>query len=351
MDRKLRIANVLISPDRGGLERAHVSYSALLTDAGYSVDSWVHPNSPYLEELNNLGTNTITLKSKGLFDPIAIAKATYLLSTTKPDLVITHNSRSTKILHHARKFRDSRLIGVSHSNKLRRMLVADYLIAVNPEMLKEMLHLGRSTKDCTWIPNFTPSFPSAPRTLWGREVNRIAFIGRADKEKGLDSLLRAFSNLLQLRPELELHVAGVGDQADDLGRTAANLGISRGLKLYPWVDDIQYWMEDKTLLVAPSLSETFGLVALEAAINGCPVLTSNVSGFRSQITPDYNGWMCAPGDVEELSDSINRILSLSPEDRAQVAKLNFEEARKFSPETAIKKINQIITKTASTNCK
>jgi len=320
-------------------------------NAGYEVDSWVHPKSPYLEELIHLGTNTVTLKSKGLFDPIAIAKATYLLSTTKPNLVMTHNSRSTQILHHARMFRDSRLVGVSHSNKLRRMLVADHLIAVNPEMLKEMIDLGRSTKDCTWIPNFTPSFPSEPRKLWGREVNRIAFIGRADKVKGLNSLLRAFSNLLELRPELELHVAGVGDQADALGRTARNLGIGKSLRLYSWVADIQDWMADKTLLVTPSLSETFGLVALEAAMNGCPVLTSNVSGFRSQITPDYNGWMCAPGDVEELSDSINRILSLSPKDRAKVAKLNFEEARKFSPEAAIKKINQIITKTASPNCK
>ena len=340
----LRIANILLSPYRGGLERAHVSLTELLQAEGHKVDVWLHPNSPYKQEIEQLSTSVYTLYAKGFYDPIATVKAHMLIRKTSPDALITHNSRATVLLNRARKLSNTKLIGFSHSNKLKKMLVADHLVAINPNMMNEMLQLGRTKENCSCIPNFLREIPPEPVNPGNRSLNKIAFVGRLDANKGLNTLLTAFSGLLSSGDNFELHIAGAGEAESALRAKASNLAIEDKLKLYDWVDDIQSWLVDKTLLVAPSRSESFGLVALDAAINGCPILASNVSGFASQITDGINGWLVEPNNADNLKERMSYILHLPVDEREIVAKRNYENVQNYSMENIAKKINTMLEK-------
>ena len=113
----------------------------------------------------------------------------------------------------------------------------------------------------------------------------IVNVGRLTVQKGLPNLLEAFKIVTEHAPKTFLLVVGDGEQRNELIQQAADLGIGdkvlfagfqRGKK---WRD--AYGVAD--LFVMPSVSEPFGLTALEAIGYGTPVLISKQSGVSEMI--------------------------------------------------------------------
>lgn len=113
----------------------------------------------------------------------------------------------------------------------------------------------------------------------------IVNVGRLTIQKGLPNLLRAFQIVVRHSPKTFLLIVGSGEQRNELIQQAADLGIGqnviftgfqRGKK---WRD--AYGVAD--LFVMPSVSEPFGLTALEAIGYGTPVLISKQSGVSEMI--------------------------------------------------------------------
>lgn len=131
----------------------------------------------------------------------------------------------------------------------------------------------------------------------------VVNVGRLTVQKGLPNLFRAFQTVLRHNPKTFLLIVGSGEQRDELIQQAADLGIAnnvffagfqRGKK---WRD--AYSIAD--LFVMPSVSEPFGLTALEAIGYGTPVLISKQSGvsemIRNALKVDF--W-----DVDEMANQI-----------------------------------------------
>jgi glycosyltransferase involved in cell wall biosynthesis len=131
----------------------------------------------------------------------------------------------------------------------------------------------------------------------------VASIGRLTIQKGLTNLLRAFKIVVDHAPKTFLLMVGAGDQRNELIALAADLGIGQNVLF----TDFQrgknyrdaYTVAD--LFVMPSVSEPFGLTALEAIGYGTPVLLSNQSGvselIRNALKVDF--W-----DVDAMANKI-----------------------------------------------
>lgn len=135
----------------------------------------------------------------------------------------------------------------------------------------------------------------------------VVNVGRLTIQKGLPNLLHAFKEVVARQPKTFLLLVGDGEQKFELINLAADLGIGanvffagfqRGKKYRD-----AYTVAD--LFVMPSISEPFGLVALEAIGYGTPVLISRQSGvsevIRNCLKVDF--W-----DTEEMANKITAVM-------------------------------------------
>lgn len=113
----------------------------------------------------------------------------------------------------------------------------------------------------------------------------IVNVGRLTIQKGLTNLLRAFQIVHQHAPKTFLLIVGSGEQRDELVRLAADLGLGANV-LFTGFQRGKKWRDAFSvgdLFVMPSVSEPFGLTALEAVAFGTPALISKQSGVSEVL--------------------------------------------------------------------
>jgi D-inositol-3-phosphate glycosyltransferase len=128
----------------------------------------------------------------------------------------------------------------------------------------------------------------------------LVFAGRIQPLKGPDVVLRAAASLLRLCPGLadRLVVVIVGGPSGSevgapgrLAGLASGLGISEFVRLEPPCPqrELADWYRAADIVLVPSHSESFGLVALEAQACGTPVVAAAVGGLRTAVRDGYSG--------------------------------------------------------------
>lgn len=151
----------------------------------------------------------------------------------------------------------------------------------------------------------------------------LLFVGGLDKAhyfKGLNILLRAMK--LATGP-ISLNVIGTGELKAQYEAEAKALGLANKVNFLGRVseEDLirQYQTADMLILPSVNKHEAFGLVLIEAMACGLPVIASNLPGVRSVFSDGQQGYLCAPGDVNDLAAKIN-ILSLDENKRLAMSK-------------------------------
>lgn len=156
------------------------------------------------------------------------------------------------------------------------------------------------------VPN--PVAMSAPPRL-PREgvVRQFVYLGRLVPNKGCDVLLRALAMVQDAR----VLVLGEGSERGPLEALARELHIADRVEFGGWADaeGVATALRRSAALVVPSLwPEPFGLVALEAFREGCPVLASRVGGLAEIVDDGTTGFLVPPNEPRALADAMSRIL-------------------------------------------
>jgi D-inositol-3-phosphate glycosyltransferase len=138
----------------------------------------------------------------------------------------------------------------------------------------------------------------------------LVFAGRIQPLKGPDVVLGAAASLLRLRPELadRLVVVFVGGPSGSevgapgrLDGMAGALGIAGCVRQEPPCPhrELADWYRAATVVLVPSHSESFGLVALEAQACGTPVVAAGVGGLRTAVRDGVSGLLVDGHDPDE----------------------------------------------------
>jgi len=154
---------------------------------------------------------------------------------------------------------------------------------------------------------------------------RFLFLGRLVPEKGLDWLLRAVA---QTEEPVHLDVAGNGPREEAMRTLADDLGVEECVSFHGWVasDDVPGLMREARAVVFPSVwHEPAGLITLEAAAQGRPLIASRVGGI-----PEYAGdgyaTLVDVRDVAGLARAIDRLAS-APDRADDMGRTGYQVAR------------------------
>jgi glycosyltransferase involved in cell wall biosynthesis len=118
-----------------------------------------------------------------------------------------------------------------------------------------------------------------PRTYAPTQHLRLGFAGRLVPIKGPLVPLHVLKQLHDEKIPSTLFIAGQGAEEHTMRSTAKHLGISSSVYFSGCVGNMQSWFDSIDILLVPSIREPLGLVALEAAARGVPVIAANVDGL------------------------------------------------------------------------
>ncbi|WP_226358062.1 D-inositol-3-phosphate glycosyltransferase [Pseudonocardia sp. ICBG601] len=189
---------------------------------------------------------------------------------------------------------------------------------------------------------FRPGDRAAARAELGlpAEAVVLAFVGRIQRLKAPDVLLRAAAELVArvpgLRERLVVLVAGGPSgsglaEPTSLHELAAELGITDLVRFLPprAGDELVTVYRAADVVAVPSHNESFGLVALEAQACGTPVVATRVGGLPVAVAEGRSGLLVTGHDISDWADALGEF-ALDPGRREQMGRTAATHAHRFS---------------------
>ncbi|HEY7015452.1 MAG TPA: D-inositol-3-phosphate glycosyltransferase [Streptosporangiaceae bacterium] len=225
---------------------------------------------------------------------------------------------------------------------------ADRLVANTDDEARQLIDLyaAEPTRVRTINPGvdlavFTPGSQLAARQRLGLPADAVVlvFAGRMQPLKAPHVVLRAAARMVRDDPALadRLRVAFVGGPSgtgradpDGLTELAAALGISGIVRLEPPCPqpELAEWYRAATVVMVPSCSESFGLVAVEAQACGTPVVAASVGGLRTAVRDGISGVLVDSRDPAQYARAVQELIA-RPDTLARLARGAREHASGF----------------------
>ncbi|MFC1683057.1 glycosyltransferase family 4 protein [Candidatus Zixiibacteriota bacterium] len=139
---------------------------------------------------------------------------------------------------------------------------------------------------------------------------RILFIGGNVQRKGLPTLVRAATVILEALPGAIFVVVGDNQNLGAMKDLCRRSGVAESFQFLGWQshDQIQKHYHGASVFVMPSLIEAFGVVFLEAMAMGVPVIGGDVGGTRELIQDGINGLLVPARDHRALARKVLLVL-------------------------------------------
>jgi glycosyltransferase involved in cell wall biosynthesis len=190
--------------------------------------------------------------------------------------------------------------------------------------------------------------PALRRRLGLPDVDPLLlYVGRLAKEKNLELLLRAVRSTLEAVPGVVLVLVGEGDMDRPLRRLAEAMGMADRVHFVGPVphERVGCWYRAADLFVFPSVSETQGLVVLEAMAHGLPVLACRSIGTSDFIEDGVSGALAEPSEAEFTA----RLLALlrDKDALARYAQQGIARARRYSAAASAERLIELYEQLAS----
>jgi len=203
---------------------------------------------------------------------------------------------------------------------------ADCLLAPTPVEARQLVELyGAAPARVRVVPygvdraRFHPGDREAARAALGvTRPHVLAFVGRLQPLKAPDVAVLALAALARQRPDLDVELLVVGGASGNgngeparLAKLAADAGVAdrvRFLAAQPH-DRLATVYRAADLVLMPSWSESFGLVALEAQACGTPVVAAGVGGLQHAVGDGTTGVLVASHEPEAWAGAVARLLS------------------------------------------
>ena len=173
-----------------------------------------------------------------------------------------------------------------------------------------------------------------------QQVFRVGVFGMLREQKGQRFAIQAIKKLLDNGYKVSLHLFGDGPDRMKLNRLVSSLDIGEFVYFYGDVRQAPRYMASMDAILIPSLFESFGYVALEAALIGRPVVASAVGGLLEILSPEFCEFVVA-GDADSIYEGVEKVIAKPSMDNLNLELEKKGMVNRFSSESMVDSVGRI----------
>lgn len=347
------IANYL-SNSRGGLERCLFDICHALSQKGHSISLLYEQEGDQFEEYQKICSSMTKINSykfkrkKIASSPLNLLADMWKIQAGKNSLVYSSDYSNFFYSYILALFKGIPLVCHAHLpapddwNRLRwnngLRVVKKYITLAN---VKRYIAVSKQVKS-DWATKlsikeekinvvyngidtelYKPSGQfSLIRKEWNisEDLRIISYVGRLDKQKGLETLIKAFALLRETCTNIRLFIAGKAllhgeEYENSLKQLTTDLGVKEYVEFVGYLNNTTSLYQVSDVTVLPSLwAEPFGRTIIESMACGTPVVASCTGGITEILTGEFNVGLFEPGNERHLSNAIKMIINWRDKD-------------------------------------
>ncbi|HEK19376.1 MULTISPECIES: N-acetyl-alpha-D-glucosaminyl L-malate synthase BshA [unclassified Mucilaginibacter] len=211
---------------------------------------------------------------------------------------------------------------------------SDGVTAVSEHLKADTYKYFKIEKDIRVIPNFIDMnrFSLKPKDHFKKAIapngeKILVHTSNFRKVKRTEDVIKMFAKVIEQIPA-KLLMVGDGGERSACEKLSRTLGISEHVRFLGKQDAIEEILSVADLFLMPSVSESFGLAALEAMACKVPVISSNAGGLPELNIDGVTGYLLNVGDVDAMAEKAVYILE-DEERLAQFKENAFERAKQL----------------------
>jgi glycosyltransferase involved in cell wall biosynthesis len=327
----------VVTGSGGGPDKTILNSPRFLSRAGYRmVCAYMHPpGDPGFARLQERAEHyqapLVPVEDRGAWDWRVAPRLLNVCRRERVAIWHGHDYKSNALGLLLARFWPMRLVTTVHGwgvavkrmrlfRGLDRLCLPYYesVICVSQDLRDQCLAAGVPAERCLLLENaidtddYRRRQPRAEaKQRWGLRPERLAIgaVGRLSREKGFDLLIRATSRLVSQGHDVELVIAGEGDQRSALEALVAELGCGDRVRLIGYCADTRPFYEALNIFALSSLSEGLPNVLLEALALELPAVASAIAGVPRVVRDGENGLLVEAGSVDALADALARLVA------------------------------------------
>ena len=280
-------------------------------------------------------------------NPLSIYRGIGYFKNNKFDIIHTHTPRSDLLVYISNLFisnKSKRIFSIH--GKYGTYLQGNYFIDLLRKIFVKqqskiwktaanVIVISESIKD--WLKDLNPSInPTVipygievqPMTNNKPNTSTLGYLGKLNKNKGIEDLIDVYANLLKKenfnKLEPNLLIGGVG--SENYIKSLNKKISSKNIQFLGYVEDRYSFFNSIEIFIFPSYSEGLGLVLLEAMSYGVLCITRDVTPMNSIIKNGENGFLFK--DNNELLEKIEKALELNSSEKDSMVKSALEKIEK-----------------------
>lgn len=347
-DRRVVLHTRVVTGVGGGPEKTILLSAPHLADSDYWLAAaYMHPpGDPGFATLRRraaeLESPLISVADRGALDWRVVRELVRLCKHYRVAIWHGHDYKSNFLGLVVRKFWSMKLVSTVHGwvkqtrrtplyyaidrHSLKRY---DHVICVSEDLhdrvvecgaLQERVSTVRNAIDAEVFRRQHASTEAALRRHHNVPPGRLVLgaVGRLSPEKGFMSLIRATARVVRGGHDVELWIAGEGDERDVLARLIDELGLHGRVRLLGFCNDVLALYEALDVFVLSSGREGLPNVVLEALAMRVPLVSTRVAGIPHLLEDRVHGILCDTDHLDGLTRAITEIVT-APELRGRLA--------------------------------
>jgi glycosyltransferase involved in cell wall biosynthesis len=177
---------------------------------------------------------------------------------------------------------------------------------------------------------------------------RLLLLGRQTPSKGSELAVRALADVKDSLPGVRLRLVGSMSPGyrQHIESVARALGVQANLEIVPYTTAPAEQIDWSNLLLMCSSNEAFGRVTAEALKGGRPVIGARSGGTTELVTEGVDGYLFAPGSVDELASAIGRLGSNPDLLESMSSAASTRSAQRFSREDELESFVDLLQQAA-----
>lgn len=305
-----KVLHILASNKLSGAENVVID---IISNVGEHYESYYcSPDGPIGKVLEDKQINFVPIDK---MSPLAVKK---VIKEIQPDIIHAHDYRASvvgalvkgnsKLISHlhnnylwAKNYNIKTLLYASLINSFDRIVVVSEATLNEHILYKKMLPKTEVIKNCIDLNKIYDKQPIKKK----RNID-VLFVGRLIELKDPITFINGIKKLIQNEIEVQAGMVGDGELLDLCVAEIQRLELEDYITLYGFQSNPYKYMADSKILLMPSKSEGFSLVAMEAMSLGVPVVCTGVGGLKELVNDGENGFICS--DIDSMVKAIENLL-------------------------------------------